>query len=164
MEEKNKSFIQDLFLHSSGSSLCSVSQVIVMKQSFCKDICTCPKALFLQRIICTSQVLQLEGKYCYWTKSADVGTKLSLEHLLSKSPLITTSHVPVKGGRCLWLPLHVESVEVDVVKSSSYPIFPVPLEAVHQRPGCVSNYIHSIYDNRCVPKVDRCTGQSEDTA
>ena len=108
----------------------------VMKQSFCKDICTYPKALFLQHNVYTSQAL----------------------------PIITTFHVPVKGGRCLWLPLHVEGVEVDVVKSSSYPVFPVPLKAVHQRPGCVSNYIHSVYDNRCVPKVDRCTGQSEDTA
>lgn len=56
--------------------------------------------------------------------------------------------LPVKGGRRLWLPLHVRSVEVHVVKSSSYPIFSVPLEAVDQRPGCVSDNVHSVYDNR----------------
>lgn len=61
--------------------------------------------------------------------------------------MIGTEHMPVKGGRCLWLPLHVRSVEVHIVKPPSYPVFPVPLKAVYQRPGGVSNHVHSIYDD-----------------
>lgn len=55
--------------------------------------------------------------------------------------------MPVKGGRCLWLPLHVRSVKVHIVKPPSYPVFSVPLKAVYQRPGSVSNHVHSIYDD-----------------
>ncbi len=75
--------------------------------------------------------------------------------VLSESSFITWQHVPVKGGRCLWLPLHVKSVEVNIIQSPSYPILPVPLEAVYQRPGRVSNHIHSIYDDRCATNTDR---------
>lgn len=64
--------------------------------------------------------------------------------------------VPVKGRRCLGLPLHVRSVEVHVVKPTSYPVLSMPLESVDQGPGRVSDHIHSVDDDRCVAK-DVCT-------
>lgn len=54
---------------------------------------------------------------------------------------------PVKGGRRLGLPLHVRSVEVDVVEAPADPVLPVPLEAVDQGPGRVANHVHSIDDD-----------------
>lgn len=61
--------------------------------------------------------------------------------------------VPVKGCRCLGLPLHVRSVEVHVVKSTSYPVLSVPLKSVDQGPGSVSDHIHSVDDDGCMAKT-----------
>lgn len=61
--------------------------------------------------------------------------------------------VPVKGRRCLGLPLHVRSVEVHVVKSTSYPVLSVPLKSVDQGPGRVSDHIHSVDDDRCMARM-----------
>ena len=74
---------------------------------------------------------------------------------------VTQLFSPVEGGRRLGLPLHVQSVEVHVVESSSYPVLSVPLETIDQGPGCVSNHIHSVYDDRCVGNRD--TDRQTDT-
>lgn len=79
-----------------------------------------------------------------------------------KSNLTNVFRLPVKGRRRLGLPLHVRSVEVDVVEPPSYPVLSVPLESVDQGPGCVSDHIHPIDDDRCVAKTH--STQSDTTA
>lgn len=94
----------------------------------------------------------LRSSYTRVKSTAGISVQfVAMNHM--KSNLTNVFRVPVKGRRRLGLPLHVRSVEVDVVEPPSYPVLSVPLESVDQGPGCVSDHIHPVDDDRCVAKT-----------